>query len=222
MVAQPPSLTSGRSRTSSRVPYMTSSRAVAASETKWGRRHRRSRRGRQTHLRSDPRGCSAIGRPGEGSRTDREGGGSPPTQSGDKPHRRARLLCRRSRLSSSKFGASARAQSSDSATRGRGRSHTVGNDDAAAAALIPADAIRILAVRISDDIVEGPWRPAALPLCDEPAIVLYTSGSTGEPKGIVLSQAGVLWRVRNGIVGDLSQSAGRGFFLSLRWIRLPE
>ena len=78
----------------------------------------------------------------------------------------------------------------------------VENDDAAAAALIPPDAVRIPAVRTCDDIVEGPWRPAAPPLCDDPAIVLYTSGSTGEPKGIVLSQAGVLWRVRNGIVGD--------------------
>lgn len=89
----------------------------------------------------------------------------------------------------------------------------VANDDGAAAALIPADAVRILAVRTSDRIVEGPWRPVAPPLCDEPAIVLYTSGSTGEPKGIVLSQAGVLWRVRNGIVGDHLNRRDR--FLSL-------
>ena len=89
----------------------------------------------------------------------------------------------------------------------------VANDDGASAALIPADAVRILAVRTSDCLVEGPWRPAAPPRCDEPAIVLYTSGSTGEPKGIVLSQAGVLWRVRNGIVGDHLNRRDR--FLSL-------
>jgi len=35
---------------------------------------------------------------------------------------------------------------------------------------------------------------------DEPAIVLYTSGSTGQPKGIVLSQSTILSRVRNNIV----------------------
>lgn len=35
---------------------------------------------------------------------------------------------------------------------------------------------------------------------DDPAIVLYTSGSAGKPKGIVLSQATILTRARNNIV----------------------
>ncbi len=48
---------------------------------------------------------------------------------------------------------------------------------------------------------------------DDPAIVLYTSGSTGEPKGIVLSQATVLTRTRNNIVAMHLSPADR--FLSL-------
>jgi acyl-coenzyme A synthetase/AMP-(fatty) acid ligase len=48
---------------------------------------------------------------------------------------------------------------------------------------------------------------------DDPAIVLYTSGSSGQPKGIVLSQATILTRVRNNIVAmHLSRS---DCFLSL-------
>ncbi len=48
---------------------------------------------------------------------------------------------------------------------------------------------------------------------DEPAIVLYTSGSTGQPKGIVLSQATVLARVRNNILSMHLHNGDR--FLSL-------
>jgi amino acid adenylation domain-containing protein len=48
---------------------------------------------------------------------------------------------------------------------------------------------------------------------DEPAIVLYTSGSTGQPKGIVLSQATILARVRNNIVAMHLNTDDR--FLSL-------
>ena len=48
---------------------------------------------------------------------------------------------------------------------------------------------------------------------DDPAIVLYTSGSTGQPKGIVLSQATVLTRTRNNIVAMHLSPADR--FLSL-------
>ena len=72
-------------------------------------------------------------------------------------------------------------------------------DDKNAAALVPEDAVRILAVRESDRAIEAPG-PTVAPRADEPAIVLYTSGSTGEPKGIVVSQAAMLWRVRNAIV----------------------
>ena len=48
---------------------------------------------------------------------------------------------------------------------------------------------------------------------DAPAIVLYTSGSEGQPKGIVLSQATILARVRNNIVAMHLGRADR--FLSL-------
>jgi amino acid adenylation domain-containing protein len=72
--------------------------------------------------------------------------------------------------------------------------------DQDAAALAPEGAVRILAVRQSDHPIEGPGPAAAPPRSDEPAIVLYTSGSTGEPKGIVVSQAAMLWRLRNAIV----------------------
>lgn len=73
-------------------------------------------------------------------------------------------------------------------------------DDTDASALVPADVVRIRAVRESGHPVDDPVRAPAPPSDDEPAIVLYTSGSTGEPKGIVLSQAAMLWRVRNAIV----------------------
>ena len=48
---------------------------------------------------------------------------------------------------------------------------------------------------------------------DGPAIVLYTSGSEGQPKGIVLSQATILTRVRNNIVAMHIARSDR--FLSL-------
>lgn len=57
------------------------------------------------------------------------------------------------------------------------------------------------------------WRCPTPIAPDEPAIVLYTSGSTGQPKGIVLSQATVLARVRNNIVSMHLNSDDR--FLSL-------
>jgi amino acid adenylation domain-containing protein len=62
------------------------------------------------------------------------------------------------------------------------------------------------------DRVESSWRPTPMGP-DEPAIVLYTSGSTGQPKGVVLSQATILARVRNNIVSMHLNSDDR--FLSL-------
>lgn len=80
----------------------------------------------------------------------------------------------------------------------------VAEGDRAAAALAPADAIKISAVYAPDDPVEDFCLPVA-PRGSEPAIVLFTSGSSGEPKGIVLSQAAILWRLRNSIVRDLNR-----------------
>jgi acyl-coenzyme A synthetase/AMP-(fatty) acid ligase/thioesterase domain-containing protein len=100
----------------------------------------------------------------------------------------------------------------------------VAEDDRAAAALAPTDAIRIPAVYAPDDPVENFCAPHP-PRGSEPVIVLYTSGSTGEPKGIVLSEAAILWRLRNSIVQDLDRhdrvlclpalDTTSGFFASL-------
>jgi acyl-coenzyme A synthetase/AMP-(fatty) acid ligase len=46
-----------------------------------------------------------------------------------------------------------------------------------------------------------PWLPPAPAAPDAPAVVLYTSGSAGRPKGIVLSQFSLLYRARRNIVG---------------------
>jgi acyl-coenzyme A synthetase/AMP-(fatty) acid ligase/thioesterase domain-containing protein/acyl carrier protein len=75
----------------------------------------------------------------------------------------------------------------------------IAKDDRAALTFTQSDAIRIPAVFERDHAVERLWPPHA-PRHNEPAVVLYTSGSTGEPKGIVLSQAAIHWRLRNGIV----------------------
>jgi len=54
---------------------------------------------------------------------------------------------------------------------------------------------------------DEPHRP------DAPAVVLYTSGSEGQPKGIVLSQATILARVRNNIVASHLHAGDRFFSL---------
>jgi len=69
-------------------------------------------------------------------------------------------------------------------------------------ALVPDDIARIVVPGGSGgagDSAVSSWRPTPMGP-DEPAVVLYTSGSTGQPTGVVLSQATILARVRNNIV----------------------
>jgi amino acid adenylation domain-containing protein len=89
----------------------------------------------------------------------------------------------------------------------------VRSDGGAEAVLLPDDVIRIVATRHATG-GGGPsaWRPTPVGP-DEAAIVLYTSGSTGQPKGVVLSQATILARVRNNILSMHLNGSDR--FLSL-------
>jgi amino acid adenylation domain-containing protein len=72
------------------------------------------------------------------------------------------------------------------------------NEDCAEASILPDGAMRIdFSATVA---AEARWTRTASLGPDDPAIVLYTSGSTGQPKGIVLSQATILTRVRNNII----------------------
>jgi len=79
----------------------------------------------------------------------------------------------------------------------------LGNADVYAAISTEASILPDGTVRIdfsATAAAAAPWTGTASHRPDDPAIVLYTSGSEGQPKGIVLSQVTVLTRVRNNIV----------------------
>lgn len=87
----------------------------------------------------------------------------------------------------------------------------VGSQDSADASVLPDGCVSI---DFDATAMAGMRRTATAPLgSDDPAIVLYTSGSTGQPKGIALSQATVLTRTRNNIVAMHLSPVDR--FLSL-------
>ena len=85
--------------------------------------------------------------------------------------------------------------------------------DAAAAAIViaeevplpnsaPADVVRMTLTGADIPEIDAAWEPPEPAAPDAPAIVLYTSGSAGRPKGIVLSQFCMLYRVQRNIVGS--------------------
>jgi acyl-coenzyme A synthetase/AMP-(fatty) acid ligase/thioesterase domain-containing protein len=70
----------------------------------------------------------------------------------------------------------------------------LGRADIDAGYLLPAG---VLALELESALMAGPapaGMPTAAPLPDVPSFIVYTSGSTGAPKGIVLSQRSVLHR----------------------------
>jgi acyl-coenzyme A synthetase/AMP-(fatty) acid ligase len=76
------------------------------------------------------------------------------------------------------------------------------------------DGIRSSAIECSTRSAEpARWDPRAAVGPDDPAVVLYTSGSTGQPKGIVLPQRSILCRIRQVVTAWHMHSADR--FLSL-------
>jgi amino acid adenylation domain-containing protein len=85
--------------------------------------------------------------------------------------------------------------------------------DAAAAAIVlddaaplphglPAAVTRVAPIADAGSETCIAWQPPAPAAPDAPAIVLYTSGSAGRPKGIVLSQFNILYRVQRNIAGS--------------------
>jgi acyl-coenzyme A synthetase/AMP-(fatty) acid ligase len=76
------------------------------------------------------------------------------------------------------------------------------------------DGIRSIAIECSTRSAEpARWDPRAPMGPDDPAVVLYTSGSTGQPKGIVLPQRSILCRARQVVTAWHMHSGDR--FLSL-------
>jgi acyl-coenzyme A synthetase/AMP-(fatty) acid ligase len=76
------------------------------------------------------------------------------------------------------------------------------------------DGIQSIAVESAMQRGDAPvWDPHTAAGPDEPAVVLYTSGSTGQPKGIVLSQRAILCRIGQVVAAWHLHSGDR--FLSL-------
>jgi acyl-coenzyme A synthetase/AMP-(fatty) acid ligase len=92
------------------------------------------------------------------------------------------------------------------------RNSTILRDAAAAAIVIadsaplpgslPADVVRIAPIGAGTPGTCAAWQPPAPAAADAPAIVLSTSGSAGRPKGVVLSQFCMLYRVQRNIAGS--------------------
>ena len=76
------------------------------------------------------------------------------------------------------------------------------------------DGVRSIAIECSTRSAEpARWDARVAMGPDDPAVVLYTSGSTGQPKGIVLPQRSILCRIRQVVTAWHMHSADR--FLSL-------
>jgi amino acid adenylation domain-containing protein len=79
---------------------------------------------------------------------------------------------------------------------------------------LPADLVRIVPSGAGTPETPDTWQPPEPAAPDAPAIVLWTSGSAGRPKGVVLSQFCMLYRVHRNIAGSHLNRDDRLFPLS--------